>query len=68
MIPDDEIPTELPTGTNKEPTGTCTRLFMKMRYILFVKLIAVQFGLKFDNCDMNHHSAVYDSMLYEHTS
>lgn len=33
VIPDDEIPTE--------PTGTCTRLFMKMRYILFVKLIAV---------------------------
>lgn len=41
VIPDDEIPSELPTGTNKEPTGTCTRLFMKMRYILFVKLIAV---------------------------
>ena len=41
VITDDEIPTELPTGTNKEPTGTCTRLFMEMRYILFVKLIAV---------------------------
>lgn len=32
VIPDDEIPAELPTGTNKEPKGTCTRLFMKMRF------------------------------------
>lgn len=32
IIPEDEIPTELPTSSTEDPTGTCTNLFMKLRY------------------------------------
>lgn len=41
VIFNDEIFIELFIGINKELMGICIRFFMKMRYILFVKLIVV---------------------------
>ena len=32
ILPDDEIPTELPTSSTEDLTGTCTNHFMKIRY------------------------------------